>query len=200
MRWGSGRQRRVRRRCCRGRSWRFGCRRRCGGGRCRMRRRSGRRSRVRRCGRCCRGRRGMGRRWGSFGRRALLLSLWRLLRFSVGTEFALWRLCDDDRSGLRVRRRGREVHRRQSRGGEQRETKVCHDDVSPRKGSEQIKDSSAAESFGVPINSQSLGRIVAGDKTQTLFISIAQWFTRAIVHCAFRSALQMKFLHHPLRH
>jgi hypothetical protein len=28
------------------------------------------------------------------------------------------------------------MHRRQSRGGEQRETKVCHDDVNPRKGSE----------------------------------------------------------------
>jgi hypothetical protein len=46
-------------------------------------------------------------------------------------------------------------------------------DVSPRKGSEQCKDSSLADGFGIPINSQSLGRIVADDKTQTLFISSA---------------------------
>ena len=58
-------------------------------------------------------------------------------------------------------------------------------DMSPRKGSEQCKDSSVAEGFGVPINSQSLGRIVADDKTRTLFISFAQQLRCAIIHDAF---------------
>jgi hypothetical protein len=58
-------------------------------------------------------------------------------------------------------------------------------DVSPRKGSERCKDSSFAENVGVPINGESLGRIVADDKTQTLFISFAQLLARAIIHDAF---------------
>jgi hypothetical protein len=58
-------------------------------------------------------------------------------------------------------------------------------DVSPRKGSEQSKDSSFTENFGVPINGESLGRIVADDKTRTLFISFARALARAIIHDAF---------------
>jgi hypothetical protein len=42
-----------------------------------------------------------------------------------------------------------------------------------------------------------LGRIVAGDKTQTFFISFAQWFTRALVHGAFRRRFQILVLHCP---
>jgi hypothetical protein len=37
----------------------------------------------------------------------------------------------------------------------------------------------------VPINGESLGRIVADDKTQTLFISFAQQLACAIIHDAF---------------
>jgi hypothetical protein len=58
-------------------------------------------------------RRGMwwgGWRRGMWRRRALR----RLFRFSVRTEFAL-SLCNDDRSGLRVRRRTDEVQRCQRR-------------------------------------------------------------------------------------
>jgi hypothetical protein len=53
--------------------------------------------------------------------------------------------------------------------------------------------------LGVPINSQPLGRIVAGDKSKTLFISFAQQVADAIIHSAFRSRLQMKLLHRWLR-
>jgi hypothetical protein len=115
MRRRGGRRRRVRRRCSGGRGYRLG--------RSRGRRR-GRRG-VRRCrGRGMRrgGRRCRMRRRGSLGQRALR----RLLGFSVRTEFALWSLCNDDRSGLRVRRRAYEVQRRQRRRGKQHETKVCH--------------------------------------------------------------------------
>jgi hypothetical protein len=45
------------------------------------------------------------------------------------------------------------------------------------------------ESFGVPINGESLGRIVADDKTQTLFISFAQQLACAIIHDAFISRI-----------
>ena len=100
------------------------------GGRRGMRRRRGRGRGTRRGG--------GGRRCGMRRRGALRLSLWRLSRLSVGTEFTGRRgLRHYDRRRLRVRRCACEMHRRQSRGGKQRETKVCHDDVSPRKGSEQ---------------------------------------------------------------
>jgi hypothetical protein len=72
--------------------------------------------------------------------------------------------------------------------------------VSPRKGSEQCKESSLAEGFGVTINSQSLGRIVAGDKTQMLFISFAQQLKCAIIHDAFIRMNLMKILRRALRH
>jgi hypothetical protein len=62
-------------------------------------------------------------------------------------------------------------------------------DVSPRKGSEQWQDCSFTENFGVPINGESLGRIVADDKTQTLFISFAQQLACAIIHDAFISTI-----------
>jgi hypothetical protein len=114
-----GRRRRARRRCSGGRGYRLGRgrgrrRRRRGVWGCRGRRRGVRgrrrsRRRMRRGGRC-----GMWRR-GCLGRCALLLAFRRLLRFSVRTEFALWSLCNDDRSGLRVRWRAYEVQRRQRR-------------------------------------------------------------------------------------
>lgn len=110
-----GRRRTRRRRCCRRRG-RYGLgrgMRGCGGGRRRMRRRCG------------------------FGRRALRLSFGGLFGLSVGTELAGRRLRHDDRRGLCMGWRAHEVHRRQSRSGKQHETKVCHDDVNPRKGSEQ---------------------------------------------------------------
>jgi hypothetical protein len=42
-----------------------------------------------------------------------------------------------------------------------------------------VNETSAAD-IGVPINSQSLGRIVAGGKTKTLFISFTQRVAGAI--------------------
>jgi hypothetical protein len=124
-----GRRRARRRRCGRRR---YGLRRRRGGGRRGTRRSSGRRRGMRR-----RGCRRSGMRWCAFGRCALRLSLRWLFGLSVGADFARRRLCHDDRRGLGVGWRAHEVHRRQRRSGEQHETKVCHDDVSPRKRSEQ---------------------------------------------------------------
>ena len=111
MRRRGGRRRGVRRRC--GYGWGG----RPGRGRRRRRGRRGMRGcgRRRACGRRSR-RRGMRRGGGrcAMWRRALLLAFRRLFRFSVRTEFAL-SLCNDDRSGLRVRRRADEVQRRQRR-------------------------------------------------------------------------------------
>ena len=72
-----------------------------------------------------------GRRW----RRPRRRSLWRRLGLSVGTDFALLR--DDDRRRLRVRCGACERHRRNSRRGQQHETKFCHDDLNPRKNDRQ---------------------------------------------------------------
>ena len=87
MRRRRGRRRRARRRRCCRRRRRYGFRRGRRGGRCGMRGRGRGRRRMRRS----RGRRGMRRRQrrrrGMRRRRALWLSLWRLLRLSVGTEF-----------------------------------------------------------------------------------------------------------------
>jgi hypothetical protein len=49
---------------------------------------------------------------------------------------------------------------------------------------------SRAEQVGVTINSQPLGRIVAGYKRKVLFISSMQWVAYAHVHCAFRGEFQ----------
>lgn len=130
-RWRSGRRRmgrrwrsRVRRR--RGHRRRRGMgRRSCGRSRTRRRRSRGRSRRWRRSHgrtgrrRCCSG-------WSCGCRRGLR---WRplRLRLSVGTEFFLG-LRDDDRRRLRMRRGACELHHRQSRSGEQHETKVFHDD------------------------------------------------------------------------
>jgi hypothetical protein len=46
--------------------------------------------------------------------------------------------------------------------------------------------------FGCSINDQSLGRNVAGDETERLFISLRQWVACALVHCAFRTMLQIQ--------
>jgi hypothetical protein len=45
----------------------------------------------------------------------------------------------------------------------------------------------------VTINSQPLGRIVAGDNATTFFISLRQWVAGTLVHCAFSRALQTNF-------
>jgi hypothetical protein len=49
-----------------------------------------------------------------------------------------------------------------------------------------------ADHFGRSINGQSLGRIVAGWKTRTVFISTTQQVACAIVHCAFRRRFQIQ--------
>jgi hypothetical protein len=194
------RRRRRRTHRCRGR-WRRRFRR---GGRRRRRRlpnlglrrrrrrgpwwRSGTRGRARmRCG--C-GRRAL---WRSLG-----LALWWPFGPSLGTDFAL-RLRNDDRPGLRLRRRARELHRRQGGRGKQRDTKVCHDDLGPRK-SFGIKRFSQPNGFGVTINSQPLGRNVAAAKRSGSFILPAQGVTRALVHDAFRGRFQIVVPHCPLRH
>lgn len=110
---GRGRRRDTRWRCC---------------GRCGMRRRRGRSS-VR-C-RCRRSRVWCRRGGGSSMRRRCCRRLCalrlRVLRLSVRPQFFPG-LRDDDRRRLRMGYGACELHRRQSRGGEQHETKVCHDD------------------------------------------------------------------------
>jgi hypothetical protein len=210
-RWRSSRRRRRRRRMwrwrrrrrgthrCRGR-WRRRFRR---GGRRRRRRLPNLGLRRRRCGPWWRsGTRGRARMRCGCGRRALWrslgLALWWPFGPSLGTDFAL-RLRNDDRPGLRLRRRARELHRRQGGRGKQRDTKVCHDDLGPRK-SFGIKRFSQPNGFGVTINSQPLGRNVAAAKRSGSFILPAQGVTRALVHDAFRGRFQIVVPHCPLRH
>ena len=74
------------------------------------------------------------RRWRSSGRRRTLrrrCSLRRLLGLSVGTKFFLG-LRHHHRCGLRMRRRGYQLHRRKRGRGEQHETKLCHGGLDPR--------------------------------------------------------------------
>jgi hypothetical protein len=164
------RRRRYRRRRC-------GPRRRC--------RRTGRRGR--RCRpRWRRGGRGRARRWRGLRRR---------LAFLAGGFLCLchqqrrgWR---EQRLGLRVRYRGCELHRRQSGRGKQQKAKVCHDGVSPRKNRWQQKILGGRR-FGLTINIQSLGRIVAATKTKTLFILSAQQVACVLVHCVFRRSFQIE--------
>jgi hypothetical protein len=112
--------------------------------------------------------------------------LGRLSGFSIGTKFFLG-LRHNQRRGLRVRRRAYKLHRRQSGGGKQQQTKFCHDSVGPRKKSWQ--GSSWQEDLGSKswqqvlarawqqtllsssaINGQALGRIVAGSQCGFVFI------------------------------
>jgi hypothetical protein len=82
-----------------------------------------------------------GRRPWSLRWRALLFVLASGPRLSIGPHFALGAsLRHDHRRDLRVRRRAGEMHGRQSRGGEQHETKFCHGDPSPRKGSGELSN------------------------------------------------------------
>jgi hypothetical protein len=53
-----------------------------------------------------------------------------------------------------------------------------------------VKDYSTAKWIGRAINSQPLGRIVAGGNTKALFISLPQWVAGTLVHYAFRRRLQ----------
>jgi hypothetical protein len=60
-----------------------------------------------------------------------------------------------------MRRRAGEVHRRQRGRGKQHDTKVCHDDLGPP---ENVHAKVLSRAFGMTINSQPLGRIVAAAK------------------------------------
>jgi hypothetical protein len=175
---------RCRRRRCRAR-WRGSCRRR------RMWRCSGRRRRMWRC--CSRRCRASGRR-SSLRRSSLWWrSLRRLLGFSVGTKLFLG-LCHNQWRGLRVRRRAYKLHRRQSGGGKQQQTKFCHDGLGPRKslGRKVSAGRSRQEGLGnkachqdPTINEQALGRIVAGFKGSFVFISDNTKPYCGFVHHAF---------------
>jgi hypothetical protein len=129
-RWFRGsRRRRCRRRG--GTLRRCGCRRLMWWGRCRVRRRRrGRRGRWLWCRSCGVRRRSCGLGWCRVRRRCL----WRFFRLwlAIRADFVL-RLRHNQRRGLRMRRRAYELHCRKSRRSEQRETKFCHDDLSPRK-------------------------------------------------------------------
>jgi hypothetical protein len=74
-----------------------------------------------------------------------------------------------------MRLRTRELHRGEGGRGKQHEAKFCHDDLGPWGKPWQDKKSRSAEPVGVTINGQPLGRIVAGYKRKTLFISFTQW-------------------------
>jgi hypothetical protein len=126
-----GRRRRWRRRRMgrRWRRWRRHMRRRRRWGRHVRRRRWRRRGRMRR--RRWRGRGPGWRRWRSGRRRLRRCSLRRLLGLSVGAKFFLG-LRHHHRRGLRMRRRGYQLHRRKRGRGEQQETKLCHGGLDPR--------------------------------------------------------------------
>ena len=191
------------RRCCRRRRrswWRRGSR-----WRCRYRRRRGRAMwrggcRRRRMWRCS------SRRCRATGRRSSLrrCSLRRLLGFSVGTKLFLG-LCHNQWRGLRVRRRACKLHRRQSGGGKQQQTKSCHDGLGPRKslgrkvflGRKVVAGRSWQEGLGnkachqgLTINEQALGGIVAGFKGGFIFISDNTKPHCGFVHYAFRGSFK----------
>jgi hypothetical protein len=176
--WRCSRRGRRRRRWWRGSRW--SCRR--WGRRRRGSRRGGRRWRRGGLGRCCRGWRCRGRR--GFRRCRGRLTLRRLLGFAVRTELFLRRgLRHHQGCRLRIRRRVSEVQRCKGCRGKQHEAKFCHDDLGPwGKPWQERKQSRCAEPVGATINSQPLGRIVAGYKRKTLFISRMQG-----VACAVRS-------------
>jgi hypothetical protein len=68
-----------------------------------------------------------------------------------------------------MRGEGCELRSREGGGGKQHEAKVCHDDVSPWKNSEQQTRCLLTARVGVTINSQPLGRIVAAYKCAARF-------------------------------
>jgi hypothetical protein len=161
--WRCGRRSRMRRRRCGRRGRRRGMRRRwCrrsrgygGRGRCWPGRGCCGRSRRRRAGRCRSCLRGL------FG---------RLLGFSIGTKFFLG-LRHNHRRGLRVRWRASKLHRRQSGGGKQQQTKFCHDGLDPRKKGLATRVWQQDCHQALAINEQALGRIVAGFIGGFVFIS-----------------------------
>jgi hypothetical protein len=115
-----------------GRRWRRwgGARRRRGRGRRHVLWRGGRRRWCwRRRPRCC-GRGGLRRFLGSFLGSFFGRALGWLLRLPVRTQFLLG-LRNDERRGLGVGGRGRKLQRRESRGGEQQESRFCHDGFGP---------------------------------------------------------------------
>jgi hypothetical protein len=83
------------------------------------------------------------------------------------------------------------VHRRQSGGGEQQQTKLCHDGLGPRKilGRKSRQESRKAGlatkacQRGAVISKQALGRIVAGFKSRVAFIFDG---AKPDAHCSLR--------------
>jgi hypothetical protein len=140
---------------------------------------------------------------------------------SVGSKFFLG-LRHNQRRGLRVRGRAPKLHRGQSGGGKQQQTKFCHDGQDPRKilagglgagrlGSEGLGNEGLGnEGFGnkilgnkachqdVAINEQALGRIVAGFEGGFVFICEGAKFRCSFVHYAFRGSFQTVLSHWPL--
>jgi hypothetical protein len=188
--WRRRRRRWRRLRCGRGRR-RGGSRRRRGRGRRSLTGwwRGGRRwrwrSRFRRRSRGGRRRSGTRRR-GSTGRRPLLRRLFALL--VVGLSL---RLGDDGRRGLRLGWRACELHRREGGRGKQREAKVCHDGLVPRKVL-------APKGSAWTINSQPRGWIVAARKRRKVFILTSQRLNRSAVHGSFRRCFQIEVPSCPL--
>jgi hypothetical protein len=95
------------------------------------------------------------------------------------------------------------MHRRQSGGGKQQQTKFCHDGLCPRKifgrkvlaggcWQEVLAEKSWQQRFhqGLAINEQALGRIVAGFEGGFVFISDGAKLRSAFVHYAFRGSFQ----------
>jgi hypothetical protein len=79
-----------------------------------------------------------------------------------------------------MRRKVCELRSRESRGGEQHETNVCHEPEIPGKILEQQTKMLVGRRAGATINSQPLGRIVAGTKCDLFFILHATTPERAI--------------------
>jgi hypothetical protein len=94
------------------------------------------------------------------------------------------------------------MHRRQSGGSKQQQTKFCHDGLCPRKilGEKVLAGGSWREGLegswqqrchqGLTINEQALVRIVAGFEGGFVFISDGAKLRFAFVHYAFRGSFQ----------
>jgi hypothetical protein len=92
------------------------------------------------------------------------------------------------------------LQRRQSGGGEQQQTKFCHDGLGPRKNSQkvllQVVGNKACHQ-ALTINEQALGRIVAGFEGGFVFISDSAKPHCGFVHDAFRGSFKTVCSHCP---